>query len=50
LAGVTIGRETVIGAGAVVTNDIPDYKVAMGIPARVVKEVPPDQRLLLGHE
>jgi acetyltransferase-like isoleucine patch superfamily enzyme len=47
LAGVTIGKEAVIGAGAVVTNDIPDYKVAMGTPARVVKDVPLDQRLLL---
>jgi acetyltransferase-like isoleucine patch superfamily enzyme len=50
LAGVVIGRETIIGAGAVVTNDIPDYKVAMGIPARVVKEVPLDQRLNFGKE
>jgi acetyltransferase-like isoleucine patch superfamily enzyme len=50
LAGVTIGKEAVIGAGAVVTSDIPDYKVALGIPARVVKEVPLDQRLHLGKE
>jgi acetyltransferase-like isoleucine patch superfamily enzyme len=50
LAGVTIGKETIIGAGAVVTSDIPDYKVALGIPARVVKEVPLDQRLHLGKE
>ncbi len=48
LAGVTIGKEAVIGAGAVVTNDIPDYKVAFGVPARVVKEVPLDQRLQFG--
>lgn len=44
LAGVTIGKEAVVGAGAVVTSDIPDYKVALGIPARVVKDVPLDQR------
>jgi acetyltransferase-like isoleucine patch superfamily enzyme len=50
LAGVTIGRETIVGAGAVVTNDIPDYKVALGIPARVVKDVPLDQRLHLENE
>ena len=50
LAGVTIGKETTIGAGAVVTSDIPDYKVALGIPARVVKEVPKDQRLHLENE
>jgi acetyltransferase-like isoleucine patch superfamily enzyme len=50
LAGVTIGKETVIGAGAVVTSDIPDYKIALGIPARVVREVPVDQRLHLEKE
>lgn len=37
LDGVTIGRSCVIAAGAVVTKDVPDYQVAMGIPARVVK-------------
>jgi UDP-2-acetamido-3-amino-2,3-dideoxy-glucuronate N-acetyltransferase len=50
MAGVTIGKETIIGAGAVVTNDIPDYKVALGIPARAVKDVPLDQRLNLKKE
>jgi UDP-2-acetamido-3-amino-2,3-dideoxy-glucuronate N-acetyltransferase len=50
LAGVIVGKETIIGAGAVVTSDIPDYKVALGIPARVVKEVPLDQRLHLEDE
>jgi len=37
LPGVTIGKHAIIGAGAVVTKDIPDYAVAVGIPARVVK-------------
>lgn len=36
--GVTIGKHVVIGAGSVVTHDIPDYSVAVGIPARVVKK------------
>ena len=45
LAGVIIGTDSIVGAGAVVTKDIPDYKIAVGIPARVVKEVPMDQRL-----
>jgi len=36
--GVTIGRGSVIGAGAVVVRDIPEYKVAVGNPARVVKD------------
>ncbi len=37
LPGVTLGRWCVIGAGAVVTRDIPDYGVAVGVPARVVR-------------
>jgi acetyltransferase-like isoleucine patch superfamily enzyme len=36
LDGVTIGQGSVIGAGAVVTKDIPPYSVAVGVPARVV--------------
>jgi acetyltransferase-like isoleucine patch superfamily enzyme len=50
IGGNTVGKEAMIGAGAVVTSDIPDYKVALGIPARVVKEVPLDQRLHSGKE
>ncbi|MBD0387593.1 MAG: acyltransferase, partial [Nostoc sp. C3-bin3] len=37
LDGVTIGRGSVIGAGAVVTKDIPPFSIAVGIPARVIK-------------
>ena len=37
MPGVTIGNGVVIGASAVVTKDIPDYAVAAGVPARVVK-------------
>ncbi|OUL34069.1 transferase [Nostoc sp. T09] len=37
LDGVTIGRGSVIGAGAVVTKDIPAFSVAVGVPARVIK-------------
>ncbi|MEN9597931.1 MAG: hypothetical protein RL596_242 [Bacteroidota bacterium] len=36
-AGVTIGKHSVIAAGAVVTKDIPPYAVAVGNPARVIK-------------
>jgi acetyltransferase-like isoleucine patch superfamily enzyme len=36
--GVTIGEGSVIGANAVVTRDIPPYSVAVGVPARVVKD------------
>lgn len=38
LPGVTIGHGSIIGAGAVVVSDIPDYAVAVGNPARVVKQ------------
>ena len=37
MAGVTIGKGSVIGAGAVVTRDIPPYSVAVGVPAKVIK-------------
>lgn len=37
LPGVKIGNGVIIGAGAVVSRDIPDYAVAVGNPARVVK-------------
>ena len=39
LKGVTIGEAAVIGAGSVVTHDIPPYTVAVGQPARVVKSL-----------
>lgn len=37
LRGVHIGKGCIIGAGAVVTSDIPDYAVATGNPAQVIK-------------
>jgi virginiamycin A acetyltransferase len=37
LRGVTIGNGAVIGAGSVVTKDIPDFAVAVGVPAKVIK-------------
>lgn len=37
MPGVTIGNKVVIGAGAVVTKNIPDNSVAVGVPARVIK-------------
>jgi maltose O-acetyltransferase len=43
LPGVTIGRDTVVGAGAVVTKDLPPGVVAVGNPARVVRAVPAER-------
>lgn len=37
MPGVTIGEGAIIGAGAVVTHDIPPYSVAVGVPAKVIK-------------
>jgi acetyltransferase-like isoleucine patch superfamily enzyme len=36
MCGGTIGRDAMIGAGSVVTKDVPDYAIAVGNPARVV--------------
>ena len=40
--GVTIGDNTIIGAGSVVTHDIPADSIAVGNPCRVIGEVPAD--------
>lgn len=37
MPGVTIGNNVIIGAGAIVTKNIPDNSVAVGVPARVIK-------------
>jgi acetyltransferase-like isoleucine patch superfamily enzyme len=41
LPGVNIGKGCTIGSGSVVTKDIPDWSVAVGSPARVIKKVDP---------
>lgn len=40
--GASIGKHCVIGSNAVVTKDIPDYCVAIGIPARIIKRYNPE--------
>ena len=37
LPGVTIGKYSIVGAGAIVTKDVGDYEVAVGVPAKIVK-------------
>ncbi len=37
LAGVTIGKGSVIAAGSVVNKDVPPYSVVAGVPAKVIK-------------
>lgn len=44
LPGVTIGDNSVIGAGSVVTSDIPANVIAMGIPCRVFREIGENDR------
>ena len=39
LPGVTIGKYAIVGAGAIVTKDVGDFEVAVGIPAKVVKKL-----------
>jgi acetyltransferase-like isoleucine patch superfamily enzyme len=39
LPGITIGKNSIVGASALVSKDVPENKVVMGIPARVVKSV-----------
>jgi acetyltransferase-like isoleucine patch superfamily enzyme len=41
--GAKVGRHCVIGANAVVTEDIPDYSVAVGMPAKVIKKYNPEK-------
>jgi len=40
LCGITVGEFALIGAGSVVTKDVPDHAVVAGNPARVLKIVP----------
>ena len=44
LPGVHIGSNTVIGAGSVVTKDIPDWVVAAGNPCRVIRKITEDDK------
>jgi acetyltransferase-like isoleucine patch superfamily enzyme len=38
LCGVTIGKNSIVGAGSVVTKDVPDNVIIAGVPAKIIKE------------
>ena len=48
-SGVTIGERSVIGANSVVTNDIPPFSVAAGVPARVLRTITYDETPAAGY-
>ena len=41
LPGITVGKYAIVGADSVVTKDIPDYAIAVGAPAKVIKFLDP---------
>lgn len=45
LPGVHIGNKCIIGANAVVNKDIPDYSIAVGVPAKVIKTYNSDKHI-----
>lgn len=42
--GVTVGDNVVVGAGAVVTKDMPDWSVVGGNPAKIIKKIRPGDK------
>ena len=44
LKGVTIGEGAIVGAGSVVTKDVPPYTIVAGNPARIIREIPEHER------
>jgi len=38
LPGVRIGAHAIVGAGAVVTHDVPEYAVVAGVPAKIIRD------------
>ena len=46
MCGVTLGRESMVGAGSVVTHDVPDYGIVVGVPAKVVGDIRKKEEIL----
>lgn len=44
LKGVTIGEGAIVGAGSVVTKDVPDWTIVAGNPAKIIREIPINER------
>jgi acetyltransferase-like isoleucine patch superfamily enzyme len=44
LKGVTIGEGAIIGAGSVVTKDVPPWTIVAGNPAKIIREIPSEER------
>lgn len=44
--GVTIGSNTIIGAGSVVVSDIPENTIAAGNPAKIIKKLDPEKKII----
>jgi acetyltransferase-like isoleucine patch superfamily enzyme len=49
ILGARVGRHCVVGANAVVTNDVPDYCVVSGAPARIIKRYDPETQDWILH-
>jgi acetyltransferase-like isoleucine patch superfamily enzyme len=44
LKGVTIGEGAIVGAGSVITKDVPPWTIVAGNPARIIREIPENER------
>lgn len=44
LKGVTIGEGAIVGAGSVVTKDVPNWTIVAGNPAKIIREIPENER------
>jgi acetyltransferase-like isoleucine patch superfamily enzyme len=44
LKGVTVGEGSIIGAGSVVTRDVPDWTIVAGNPAQIIRSIPENER------